>query len=412
MTDKILDAEIAIVGAGAAGLAMAQALQARDRDFILLEASHRIGGRAHTEQLTPDIPFDLGAHWIHSDQLNPFMTIASECGAELVEDLDDYLRAEYFEAGKWLPDSAYADLSDYAARQRAAIEQAVEQDDDRSVFDVIDNDNRWAPYFYMFFGQNFTCDVDEVSARDAASYVEGGVDFAVKSGFGSLMTAFGAGLPVLLNSAVEAIDYSGTNIRLTTTKGELRVAKVILTVSTGVLASQLIKFEPALPDWKLDAVRGLPMGSSTRIGLSFEEDFLDELPNDFTVKVGDDDPLHFRNRPCGFACVEVATGGRIAQWMEKSGEAAAVDFVLERLRHLVGNDQAMTVGRKIVSAWDGDAWTLGAYSYASPGAQHQRARLAESIDNRVFFAGEATSTKYFATVHGAYFSAMELVSRL
>ena len=98
--------------------------------------------------------------------------------------------------------------------------------------------------------------------------------------------------------------------------------------------------------------------------------------------------------------------------MEKSGESAAVDFVLERLRHLVGNDQTMTVQRKIVSAWDGDAWTLGAYSYASPGAQHQRVRLAESIDDRVFFAGEATSTKYFATVHGAYFSAMELVSRL
>ena len=168
MTDKSLDAEIAIVGAGAAGLAMAQALQARDRDFILLEASHRIGGRAHTELLTPDIPFDLGAHWIHSDQLNPFMTIASECGAELVADTEDYFLAKYFEHDQWLPESAYADLSDYAAQQRAAIEQAAQHGDDRSVFDVIDNDNRWAPYFYMFFGQNFTCDVDEVSARDAA----------------------------------------------------------------------------------------------------------------------------------------------------------------------------------------------------------------------------------------------------
>ena len=415
MTDKILDAEIAIVGAGAAGLAMAQALQARDRDFILLEASHRIGGRAYTEQLTPDIPFDLGAHWIHSDQLNPFMTIAAELNEEfdrVIEDKDDYFLAEYFEDGTWLPDSAYAELSDYAARQRAAVEEAARQDDGRSVFDVIDNDDRWAPYFHMFFGQNFTCDVDEVSARDAASYVEGGVDYAVRSGFGNLLAKFGADLPVTLNTAVEEIDYSGPTIRLRTAKGELRVAKVILTVSTGILAGQQISFKPALPDWKLDAIRGLPMGSSTRIGLTLEERFLEDLPDDFTVKVGDDEPLHFRNRPCGLACIEVATGGRIAQWMEKSGENAAVEYVLEHLRHVVGNDQRMTVQRKLVSAWDGDAWTLGAYSFASPGEQHQRAKLAESIDDRVYFAGEATSTKYYATVHGAYFSAMQQVSQL
>lgn len=412
MSSKNLDAEIAIVGAGAAGLAAAQALQARDRDFILLEASHRIGGRAYTEMLTPEIPFDLGAHWIHSDELNPFMTIAAECGAELEKDEEDYILADYFEDTQWLPESAYAELREYIDRQWESIEQAAESAEDESVFDVIDNESRWAPYFYLFFGQDHTCDVDVVSARDAASYVQGGIDYAVKGGFGNLLTTFGSDLAVSLNAAVQEIDYSGPTIRLKTSKGELRVAKVILTVSTGVLATQRIKFVPELPDWKVDAIRGLPMGSSTRVGLTFEEAFLDELPDDFTIKVGDDEPLHFRNRPFGFNCIEISTGGRIAEWMEKSGEIATIDYVLARLRHVLGNEQKMTVSRQIVSAWDGDAWTIGSYSYASPGSQHQRARLAESLDERIFFAGEATSEKFYATVHGAYFSAMKAVSAI
>ncbi|MGI9222151.1 MAG: flavin monoamine oxidase family protein [Woeseiaceae bacterium] len=412
MSTKSLDADIAIVGAGAAGLAAAQALQARDRDFVLLEASHRIGGRAYTEPLSPDVPFDLGAHWIHSDALNPFMTIASECGADLEKDEEDYIHADYFEGGQWLPKTDYKDLSEFIELQWGAIEDAAKRGDDQSVVDVINNESRWAPYFYMFFAQNFTCDVDQVSACDAAGYVEGGIDYAVKRGFGTLLTQFGANLPVSLNTAVEEIDSSGPVIRLKTAKGELRVAKVILTVSTGVLAAQRIKFVPELPDWKVAAVRGLPMGSSTRVGLTFEESFLNDLPDDFTIRIGEDEPLHFRNRPCGYNCVEIATGGRIAEWMEKSGESATVDYVLGRLRHVLGNQQKMTVRRQIVSAWDGDAWTLGSYSYASPGAQHQRKKLAESLDERIFFAGEAASERFYATVHGAYFSAMKAVSVL
>jgi monoamine oxidase len=57
-----------------------------------------------------------------------------------------------------------------------------------------------------------------------------------------------------------------------------------------------------------------------------------------------------------------------------------------------------------VTAWRGDPWVKGAYSAARPGTVGQRARLAEAIDGRLFFAGEATSSEFFATAHGAYLS--------
>ena len=57
-------ADVVIIGAGAAGIAAAKELSTLGQNFLLLEASHRIGGRAYTEDVAPGMPFDLGAHWI------------------------------------------------------------------------------------------------------------------------------------------------------------------------------------------------------------------------------------------------------------------------------------------------------------------------------------------------------------
>ncbi len=66
MAAVVTDTEVAIVGAGAAGLAAARTLTDLGVPFVLLEAAHRIGGRAHTEEVSPGVPFDLGCHWMHS----------------------------------------------------------------------------------------------------------------------------------------------------------------------------------------------------------------------------------------------------------------------------------------------------------------------------------------------------------
>ena len=410
--NKSLDADIAVIGAGVAGLTAARQLRSQGKSFVLLEASHRIGGRAYTENLQPGVPFDLGAHWIHSDEINPFTQIAQQLGAVLKTEREHYVAGDYFEDDHWLSNSARADFVGYFEKQFQRIGAAANNGDDRAVLEVIDNDSRWAPYFYLFFAQNYVCDVDMISACDAAAYVEQGRDLAVASGLGNLVTAWGNDVPVSLNSAVAEIDTTGPHIKVTTSRGMLNVSKVILTVSTGVLANRQIRFLPELPDWKLDAIRNLPMGSCTRVALGIEAPILHELPVEFTVRRGNDEPVHFRNRSGGQDYLEITAGGRLGEWMEKSGEGATLDFILDRLRHVLGNSARPTVPRKIVSAWDGDEWTRGSYSYAIPGGHAQRRRLAEAIDDRIFFAGEATSTDYYATVHGASFSAKHAVSLL
>ena len=95
-----------IIGAGAAGLGAAMDLASRGRQFLLLEASHRIGGRAYTEQVTPEMPFDLGAHWIMAPSVNPLMPLAASKGLTLDEENEHYTVARYFEDGGWLPEEA------------------------------------------------------------------------------------------------------------------------------------------------------------------------------------------------------------------------------------------------------------------------------------------------------------------
>ncbi len=398
---------IVIIGAGAAGLAAAKKLRELGQDFLLLDASHRIGGRAYSEELAPGVPFDLGAHWVMAPSVNPLLPYAKSGEIELNAAGEHYTAARYFEERDWLPDNAYEEFGEYWNLQFAALAAAADRGEDAPVFDVIDNDSRWAPYLHMFFAQDFTRDVDQASTMDTMNYVRQEDDLAVTIGLGNLLARYGADLPVSLNSAVHRIDSSGADLKLQTTKGQIRANKVILTVSTGVLASRQINITPALPDWKLNAIDGLPLGSCTRVGLMFDDPLLGELPSEFTVDTSGDGPIHFRNRPFGHDYVEIATGGRMAEWMEKSGESATIAFILEKMRSMAGQRSVPKPSHSIVSAWDGDTWVKGAYSCARPGAADLRSVLAQPVDDRIFFAGEATSSGYYASVHGACISGTE-----
>lgn len=58
--------DVAIVGAGAAGLGAAGRLAEAGRSCLVLEARDRIGGRAHTVETAEGWPIDKGCHWLHS----------------------------------------------------------------------------------------------------------------------------------------------------------------------------------------------------------------------------------------------------------------------------------------------------------------------------------------------------------
>jgi monoamine oxidase len=165
------EVDIAIIGAGAAGLAAGKELAARNASFVLLEASHRIGGRGYTEAFAPDVPFDLGCHWLHSASLNPFVPIADQLGFS-------------YRRGAGFPWSFYRD-GKAASRQdsddythfRAAQDKRIASKKggaDKSVYEVTERDSPWTPYSDHITSLLCSVDVDQISVEDLLTYKDTG----------------------------------------------------------------------------------------------------------------------------------------------------------------------------------------------------------------------------------------------
>ena len=414
MTDPMTDTDVAIVGAGAAGLAAARTLGELGVPFVLLEAAHRIGGRAYTEEVAPGAPFDLGCHWMHSASRNPFVAIADAHGFDY-DKLGFNRRMRI--AGAWASAAEEAERDAFMAENSEAIARAAAAGPDLAAAEVTERAGRWTALYDYFFSIWTAHDVDQVSIVDLEAYDDTEENWPLKQGYGALVARHGAGIPVTLDTQVAAIDWSGKAPRLTTPKGEVRAKKVIVTVSTGILAGGHIRFDPALPDWKQEAIAGLPLGNHNRICLVYDRNVFGAAPPRGAAVLDegaggaggaeDAEPMSFSIRPFGYDYVVGLTGGRFADWLERAGTAAAVDLAKENLKRAFGADIVKHLVGHNVTAWRGDPWVRGAYSAALPGQATQRRRLAEALDGRLFFAGEATSSEFYSTAHGAHLTGID-----
>src|SRR5229473_2117908 len=77
------EADIVVIGAGAAGIAAARRILAANRKVIVVEATGRIGGRCLTDTTTFDVPFDRGARWMHNPDTNPMIRLARNAGLDI-----------------------------------------------------------------------------------------------------------------------------------------------------------------------------------------------------------------------------------------------------------------------------------------------------------------------------------------
>jgi monoamine oxidase len=184
-----------------------------------------------------------------------------------------------------------------------------------------------------------------------------------------------------------------------------------VTVSTGVLASGSLVFDPPLPARVNDAVHSLPMGLAMKVALrATGVDRLD-LPSHCSVEriVSEDGMslMPFQCWPLGRDYVQGWIGGSAAWELARAGDTAAVDYALGYLRSMFGGrvDRVFAGGMSLVTHWEADPWIRGAYCYAVPGASGARDTLAEPVaDGHLMFAGEACHVPYGGTLAGAWLS--------
>jgi|tagenome__1003787_1003787.scaffolds.fasta_scaffold20916551_2 monoamine oxidase len=393
--------DVAIIGAGAAGLSAAHALQGSGLSVILLEARDRVGGRAHTIMAAPGITFDLGCGWLHSADRNRFVGIAGQLNFEIDKTRPPW-REQSFDTGFPLAErqNFVRALDAFYHRAEQAAHKAIQSGRDEAASDYLEPGNRWNPMIDALSSYINGCELDAVSILDMDAYEDSEINWRVRRGYGALMAAYGASCPLALDCEASLIDHSGAQVRIETSQGTLMANKVIITVPTNLIANETIRFHPALPA-KIDAALGLPLGLADKVMLALGEP--EALPKDGNLRGATMRTAmgSYHLRPFEQACIEGYFGGSFAQELEEAGPGAFAAQSIDEIASLLGNDYRRKLKPLAESRWSHDPFARGSYSHALPGHAHKRAVLAAPVDGRLFFAGEATSLNFFSTAHGA-----------
>jgi monoamine oxidase len=390
--------DVAIIGAGAAGLGAAHALKKAGVSLIVLEARDRTGGRGHTVMASLEVTFDVGCGWLHSADKNAFVAIAARLGFEIDRTLPPWRDRA---VGKAFPPDERADFIRSLDEFFQRIHEAAKGGVDNAASLYLEPGNRWNPMIDAISTYINGRETDQVSIIDFDAYQDTNINWRVRRGYGALMAAYGASLPVEFNCVVTLIDHSGKRVRLETSRGTLTADKVIVTVPTNLIADEAIRFRPALPG-KVDAAAHLPLGLADKVMLALDQP--DALPKEGNLRGATmrREMGTYHLRPFGQPCIEGFFGGRYAKELEDAGDGAIAAASIDEVVSFLGGDFRRKLKPLKESRWAHDPFARGSYSHALPGHAGKRAVLAAPIDDRLFFAGEATSPNFFSTAHGAH----------
>jgi len=395
--------DVAIVGAGAAGLSAARNLIAAGKSVVILEAMNRVGGRAFTESEILGVPFDWGCAWIHSADRNPFFPLAKQWGLDLAKHDDSVDRVYY--GSRRFADKEMKRVKQIYNEIIGANEKAARARDGAvsSVRPIRTPEEQVAA---TYIGpMDMAVDLDELAIRDYDDQAELEPNYLVREGLGSIVRRFGDGLPISLETPVRRIRYGGPGVVLESGKGEISARACVVTVSTGVLRAGSIAFDPVLPDWKETAIADVPMGMLAKIPLVLDGERFGLKPfEDILCEQQSNQDIYFLAFPFDFNLMIGFVGGDFGWEMSAAGRDVAVDFATGALKRMFGNDAGKHVVKGELSRWASNPWVRGAYSAARPGRTAARRELGRPVANRLFFAGEALAGEFAQTVGGASLS--------
>ena len=407
--------DIVIIGAGSSGLSAAKKLKEIGTSYVVLEASERIGGRAFTESNILGQPFDHGCSWISGSNDNIFSDLGKNNNFTLVDHSNP--KIEMFERdGKKSPNEAVKEYNKSEIKIKEILRDTGRRGIDIPASKIIPK----VPYgecFQNWEGAlNYAVDVDQISTAEYWNTKESQPSFIVKEGLGSLVATLNDNFPIALDTNVLEVDYSGSGVKVVTSKGIILAKACICTVSIGVLKSEKIKFTPNLPNKTQKALNGIQMGLLVKIALLFDGNRLGFTENSFLQydiapeNIGSG--CYFLAWPTGHDYIVGFIGGRFAWNLSKQGEDEVVEYALSKLVNLSGSNIRKHFLKGFASDWASNPLTKGSYSAVKPGYYGARELLNEPIAEKLIFAGEATAGDLAGLVNGAYESGKMAATRI
>lgn len=405
---KDFKGKILIIGAGAAGLYAGHLLKSNNIDFLILEASDRIGGRLGKISGFADFPLDAGAQWLHGkksilgDLVKEKNIAVTEDNSNLSYWFQNEIRTSlprkiinYFE-GNMLPDISF---------EQYALDQGFGSDY-KCIVEAIAGD--------------LGADASRISAywsnEEFKNWSSGETDYKFRATLYDLINEHIAEAlkdTILLNSPINRMDYGGDSVKVYDKNGQEHTAdKVIITVPISILKEESIAFNPPLSKEKTAAFQKIGMDAGMKVFLKFKTTFYPEnilggkicaaYANEKSGKTGSDNVL-----------LAYIMGEQAEFLSQLKNDAELLKLLLQELDEMFDGQASLQFQKAHVEDWYKRPYIKGAYSYSTPGIGNARTISAEPVQNKLFFAGEAMHTNgHHQTVHGAMETAELVVKKI
>ncbi|MEM7227903.1 MAG: NAD(P)/FAD-dependent oxidoreductase [Planctomycetota bacterium] len=338
--------DVIVIGAGAAGLTAGFLLAKQDANFEVLEAAPIHGGRAKRHDGFGAFPFDLGGEWIHT---------TSTVLDELSQDNKAHDRAV-----PWTPMTAKTWNGGRltTANMWARVWRGEHRFEDSTWFDFFND------YMVPPIGDRLKC-----------------------------------------NQPVVKLDWSGDHVIVQTKdKRELIADRALVTVPVKILQDGDITFVPPLPESKQRALNGVVMPGGLKMFIEFKEAF---YPDMVVViggepREGDSSVLYYNaclNKPGSSHVLGLFAHGNWATPYVSLDDDALLAKVLGELDEMFDGAATTNYVQHVTQDWTTSPFIRGTYSDFR---QSRPKTLARTLDDKVYFAGEAyTRDGDWGYMHGA-----------
>ena len=466
---KVEQKKVIIIGGGAAGIATAERLErGGEGDFLILEATGRVGGRVRSQRVGKvEKRVEFGATFIHGEVGNVVYQLAEKWGMLNTEDQEGGILEEDFVYVSEKGERMDPELINIFEEVTYEIQNNLESLNP----DELRNYSSKGDFFTASLNQELQNDAElqevesealqylqwygrlQALAEGAPSWFDVAVDgdqvyeespgnqdiiLSKDTNYITLIERLGSGVMdrVILNERVLKVrQLTNDTVEVETDTTLYQCEYVVVTVSLGVLKGQLVEFIPSLPTAKTQAIESIGFGLETKVFLEYEADIatLDTTGDGFfflRTQEGETQEKPWENLPTSpwqdgiFSLLPVQyhlnqrimsvwLSGPAALQVESLPNSSLLESISSFLSsYLTPSNPLAHPISATVTTWGTENTTLGSWSYLNPTTpRNAQASLASPV-GRVLWAGEATHSTHFSTVHGAIESGWREAERI